>query len=75
MGSYSTNEGPNPMTGFLIRKENRDKDTQGEDSHLTTGTDRSHVSKSQGTPRTASNHQKLEERYETDSSSGLPRGN
>lgn len=45
--------GSNPMTDILIRR--------GKFEHTHRGRDCSYVTISQGTPRTASNHQKLEE--------------
>lgn len=63
MRSYWVKVGPNPMTGVRIRRENRDKDTQGKDSHVQK-------------PRNARDGQQPPEaeRQETDSSSELLEG-
>lgn len=65
--------GPNAMTGILKKKQ-RQRHTRRKQPCVKGDTDWSHVAKNPSMPRNARNHQKLAERYERDSPSGLPEG-
>lgn len=49
-----------PVQCVLIRRENRDLDTQWEDGHVKTGRDWTYAASRPGMPRIANIHQKLE---------------